>query len=64
MIHRHKWIVVSQDEQPSSLEIANQTGSDLSMKHGFAHEVIMMTTRPVIVKRSCKICQTEEVKRI
>ena len=63
MFHKHKWKIVSQEEQPSSLELMRQVGVT-NFKSGGFETWESVSRRPVIVKRVCETCGTEEVRRV
>ena len=63
MFHKHRWKIVEQTEQPSPSELA---GGRLPQAKGDLAFVFMQTyfQRPVIVKRVCETCGSEDVRRV
>ena len=60
MFHRHKWIVVEKQEQPSMLDKLIPAGVT-RFKTGWAYDI---SKRDVIVHYRCEGCGRERVQRI
>lgn len=63
MIHRHVWKIVSQVEQPSSMERVRDAGGNFRFKDAWASEVEAATRRTIVVTARCERCGTEKVYR-
>lgn len=60
--HRHVWSVLSQEEQPAPGEL---TPGKPRVEGALGFEFMRtFYVRPVIVKRKCDVCGTEEVVRV
>ena len=60
IFHRHKWIVVSKQEQPAPLDIMAEAG----MTNVKSHNLYSLIIRPVIVHYRCETCKKEKVVRV
>lgn len=61
MFHKHVWKIVEEKEQPSPIELLRESGASHMKGFGDWAEV---TRRPIIVRRICETCGTEEVRRV
>ena len=61
-MHRHKWIIKSQETHPSPIEQMSKDGKlgDLKVR-GYGFDLF---TKDVIVTKWCETCGTEKVERI
>lgn len=62
IFHKHIWTVLSQEEQPSPCEVAAQSRYTVEKYDSWRPSEFF--ERPVIVRRKCSRCGTEEVVRV
>lgn len=62
-MHRHVWKIISKEEQPSTIETWRKTGQYVSGKGLYAHDLIGLSRKPIIVTYKCEKCGSEKVER-